>query len=300
MKIIYVDTAVDGHHITYLSALLNDKNNEYVLVLPEKVDGLDYKQYICADNDGNGKRTFGTYRKWIKTIREIAKKENPDIIHFLYGDGFYRYFGFGLGSFKKYKTIVTIHWARSSKLEIISTRRICSKVNTVVVHSDYIKNLMSGYGPKNIEHIEYPQFNERKVNKSDACAYWGLKTDIPTIACIGHTRHDKGLDLLLDALNEVKHPFQLLVAGKEDSFSKQFIEDIFLWKIVLWILDKTLFLNQSSLISKILQCHHSTTLCLHLNTGPHEFSKAGTDSVSVIRSDIYIIARCKEALCHLQ
>ena len=32
MKIIYVDTAVDGHHITYLSALLNDENNEYVRI----------------------------------------------------------------------------------------------------------------------------------------------------------------------------------------------------------------------------------------------------------------------------
>ena len=35
MKIMYIDTSVDGHHITYMSALIESRVNNCVLVIPE-------------------------------------------------------------------------------------------------------------------------------------------------------------------------------------------------------------------------------------------------------------------------
>lgn len=50
-------------------------------------------------------------------------------------------------------------------------------------------------------------------------------TCIPVLLALGATRDDKGLDILLDALNFVNHDFQLLIAGKEESFSEEFIDE---------------------------------------------------------------------------
>ena len=225
MKIIYIDTAIDGHHLTYLSALIKGADNDHVLILPEKVESRGVKQYVCTDKDSSEQRTFQSYCNWMKQIKAIVKKEKPDVVHFLYGDVFYRYFGYGLGALKGIKTIITLHWARTGILQKISTKMICSQVDVAVVHSSYIKTLISGYGANNVVHIEYPQFNTNMVTKEDACGYWGISTEIPTIACIGHTRQDKGLDILLEALDQVDKPFQLLVAGKEDSFDRTFIEE---------------------------------------------------------------------------
>ena len=49
--------------------------------------------------------------------------------------------------------------------------------------------------------------------------------DVPVIAAVGNTRFDKGLDLLLTALQQITIPFYLLVAGKEDWFDRSFIRE---------------------------------------------------------------------------
>lgn len=223
MKIIYVDMSVDGHHITYLSTLVKQENIEPVLILPEKID-IDCKQYIYKTKE-SGKRTLKTFKKWLKEVSSFVEKEKPDIVHFLYGDAFYRFFGAGLSYFKKYKTILTLHWIKEGVFGILSTKMICSNVDIVVVHSDYIKKLFEKNNIKNVHHIEYPQFNEQKLSKETACQYFDLNINIPTIACIGNTRYDKGLDVLLDALKNITCPFQLLIAGKEESFDRRYIEE---------------------------------------------------------------------------
>ena len=224
MKILLVDTSVDGHHITYINGLTAVENAEFVALLPETDKKIHCRQIVVNNKEG-AKRNFFDFKKWINEVYEVCKEENPDVVHFLYGDSFYRYFGFGLRKFRKYKSIITLHWARSGFLQRISTCRICKNVSTTVVHSAYIKELMESYGAKNIEHVEYPQFNQHFVDKAAACKFWSLDETIPVIGCIGGTRHDKGLDILLEALNYVDKPFQLLIAGKEETFGESFIKE---------------------------------------------------------------------------
>lgn len=218
MKVLFVDISTSGHHLTYLSALALQKDIEPVLVLPEKVD-MDCKQYVVARD----KHTLSAMNAWLKNVLLVAQKEKPDIIHFLYGDIFYRFFGFGLGQFKKFKTVVTLHWVKTGFVERISTKMLCTKMDRVVVHSEYIRQVLQSYGVKNAVHIEYPQFNELKIPKEDACQYFGLEKDVPVIACIGNTRYDKGLDILLEALKRVNAPFRLLIAGKAEAFDEDYI-----------------------------------------------------------------------------
>lgn len=222
MKILYVDIATDGHHLQYLFAFIKNNNAANAVVLPENIEDNDVPQYVCEAERG-GKRNYKNYKKWIDRIFEIAQLEKPDIIHFLYGDYFYKFFGLGLKKFRNYKIVVTLHKGRLGFAEKISTRMISNRVDKIVVHSDYIKKFMDGYGVKHVVHVEYPNFNKIEVSKSEACSFWKMDEDIPTIVCMGNTRYNKGLDILLEALNKVNLPFQLLVAGKEEAFDENYI-----------------------------------------------------------------------------
>jgi glycosyltransferase involved in cell wall biosynthesis len=224
MKIVYIDTNTLGHHLFYIGALSQIEGNEVVAVLPEKTDDLKCKQYKYETEDRkNGKRSFSQYRKWTKEIYGFVKAENPDVVHILNGDFFYRYFGFGLGKFKKYKTVITFHCLRDGILNKLSIKAIASQVNAVVLHSEYLKNKLLSYGRTNGVHIEYPNLTTKACDSKQAREYFNLKEDIPVLACVGETRFDKGSDILLEALNNVTEPFQLLIAGRPVYFDEKYI-----------------------------------------------------------------------------
>lgn len=225
MKILYVDRAVVGHHIKYLTCLVQGVDADAAAAIPSEVSELNCKQYVYTTPIKNISSPK-VYLQWIRELKDIVKRENPDIIHFLYGDTFYRFFGIGLSSFKKKKTVLTLHWVRNGFLRQLSAKMICKQVDTAVVHSAFMKKQLCNLGVKNVVHVEYPCFDQSiKPDKAEACAYWGIATDIPTIVCIGNTRYDKGLDILLDALQRAEHPFQLLICGKEEAFDRSFIEE---------------------------------------------------------------------------
>ena len=223
MKIMYVEIATTGHRIPYIKALTENISNEAVVLLPERVETLTCKQIVCRSDVKN--RSFSTHKEWISEILKAAKEESPDVIHFLTGDVFYRFFGFGLNKLKKYKTILTFHSVKTSPLQKISLQIISKLAGKVIFHSKFMKNQAESIGIKNAVHIEYPVFGGKSCDKNEAKGYFNLKTDIPVIGCVGGTRYDKGLDILLEALKTVKEPFQLLVAGKEEHFKEDFIKE---------------------------------------------------------------------------
>lgn len=223
MKLVLVDTSVTGHHVPYLQALSN-LADETIAILPEELPSLSIPQRICAFPHGS-KRRFSDFLKWANAVKHIVDQEKPDIVHFLMGDDFYRFFGAGLCLFARYKVVVTLHWMRSGFAGRLSTKFIAWHSDSVIVHSEYIQQKLSSYGIRNAVHIEYPQFGTTFYPKEEARAYWQLRQDTPVIACVGGTRFDKGLDILLEALKKVEKPFQLLIAGKAEHFSEDFIRE---------------------------------------------------------------------------
>lgn len=222
MKVLYVDVDIEGHHLPYIRAL-SKVVDQPIAILPQRVEELSIPQYICEFPKAP-KRTLHGFLKWLREVKRVAKAEQPDIIHFLMGDVFYRFFGVGLGLFSRCNTVITLHWTRNGVLGKISTKCLAWAADKIIVHSDYIKQEFESYGIDNVEHIEYPQFGTVFYGKNESRWYWNLENEIPTIAFIGGTREDKGVDLLLEALTKVDSPFQLLIAGKEEFFKKDFIE----------------------------------------------------------------------------
>lgn len=225
MKILYVDISTDGHHQPYLKALIDQLDNEIILVLPDRISDVNCKQYIFSPVDFYHKK-ISEYRKWLKEIQDIAYKENPDIIHFLYGDVFYKYFGYGLNLFKQYKTVLTFHSMRQDFLTKISLKKICNKVDVAVFHTKSILKEVKKNGVENIKHIEYPHFNTtNKIPQKEAKMFFGINKNTTLLVCLGNTRYDKGLDILLAALKHVNVEFTLLIAGNEEAFDKSYIKD---------------------------------------------------------------------------
>ncbi len=223
LKIVYVDTATDGHHKKYLKGIMKN-NNTNILVLPEKIKEFNCKQYIFNKIDMRHKNLF-SFGKWMSEINQYIQYENPDIVHFVYGDDFYKVFGLGLSRFTGLNTVMTMHGLRGGGLGIISLKMISRNVDKIVVHTSEIEKILKKHSINNVEHIEYPYFGIKAVDKSTALSYYHLKKDTPVVACIGNTRYDKGLDLLLKALDNVQEGFQLLIAGKPETFDEQYIKE---------------------------------------------------------------------------
>lgn len=225
VKVLYVDIETGGHHQSYLKALIEISGKENILVLPERIENLNVKQYVFQRTDFFNKR-LPEYFRWTREIRQIIKEEKPDVIHFLYGDVFYKYFGFGLEGLKKrYKIVNTIHALKRGKIGIVSLKRIMRWSNVGVVHTDAIYNKVKSVGILNVVHVEYPHFSsEYKIDEVMAREYYGLSMDSFVLGCIGGTRYDKGLDILLKALQNVTGNFELLIAGAEDAIKRDKIE----------------------------------------------------------------------------
>lgn len=226
MKVLTIDSALDGHHIAYLREIIHGCDCDFTLILPEKSDVFAAQKVITYHPVDLVNKRFLPYMNWMKELAEIAKTEQPDIIHFLVGDVYYKYFGAGLKLFKNYKTIITLHWVRQGALKQLSLKTFCHKVDKVVVHSSYLLKELQQLGIQNGVQIEYPQFKRpNTITPEEAKLYWKIKSDVPVILSLGNTREDKGIDILIEALNKVNHPFRLLIAGKAEEFDEAYIRE---------------------------------------------------------------------------
>lgn len=222
MKVLYIDISLAGHHVLYLESLMSEFKDS-VCLLPESDIKINVDKVIYYNVD----RKFNSYLKWVNKICEIIKSEHIEIVHFLYGDGLYKFFGIGLQKIKKLaKVVVTFHQFQYGFLHKISIKKICSKIDFGIVHTSFLKKQAVKIGVKNIEIINYPKFTPVKnISNGEAKRIVGISSVSPVISALTGTRYDKGLDLLLAALEQVQNDFTLLIAGKPCYFSEQFINE---------------------------------------------------------------------------
>lgn len=225
-KILYIETALSGHHKIYFLTLAQAMRNcfEVRCVLPEKINETDLPIKVLSLPAGK-KNLFSQwlcYLRWMRQIRKTVQKEKPDVVHFLYGDALYRYFGIGLRALKKEaKTVVTLHQIRRSRLRDLSVKRICRISDAAVVHTE---SLCRAFPSLALHVIDYPDFSVQLYDQKTAKEKLGIPQDAPLLLSLGGTRRDKGLDLLLRALSSIDLPFYLLIAGEEIDFKRDEIE----------------------------------------------------------------------------
>lgn len=221
MRILFVDAVTTGHHMVYMKELINDGRYESVVLAPD--DDM-IKNAGFGGNTTVVPMTGGSYGQRLEQIRKTADEYKVDIIHLLFADSIMKYYGFGLGRLKQYRIAATFHQFRYSFLRNIARKLLFAKVDRGVVHTESMLRYLEGNNIKNAVHIEYPKFERVEYcDKETAKKRLGIETDKPVLLALGGTRYDKGLDILLHALNKAEQPFYLLVAGKPEAFDEAFI-----------------------------------------------------------------------------
>lgn len=182
MKIYLVDNANNGHHDIYQKTL-NKIQNTVIL------------NKICRFNDVK-KNPIKAYKERSKFITYINNNtQNGDLIHFLYLDSIYKcpFISNKLKYNKKY--IGTLHWIPNDIFRKTLLKKISKRIECIVVHSEFLKEELIKMGINNVKCIDYPSFIKREVNKYDD----SVQKNKIIISCLGGTRLDKGLDVLIEA-----------------------------------------------------------------------------------------------------
>ncbi|MCQ8213242.1 glycosyltransferase [Cetobacterium somerae] len=212
MKINLCETNLDGHHEIYLENLLNISSTS--------------KLFIDIKIEGNKKRIFNYIFDRKKLIKKFLSKDN-EIFHLLYFDMIYTYFP--LSSLNINKIILgTLHFVPEEKLKIILLKNFSKKIDLIVVHSEILKEKLLKIGIKNVEVVHYPSFYDYSIiePKEKLKKKFKLEDKI-VLTTLGGTRNDKGLDILLESFkylnSELKERIILNIAGKEETFKKEFI-----------------------------------------------------------------------------
>lgn len=219
MKVLYIDINTSGHHLAYIKNLISMDKVDPVIIVPRKCNELQVRQYEVSKLARS--MNYRNYRQVMETINQIVEFEKPDLIHFLSGDMLYRYFGLYLNWFSN--VIVTFHHMSFSIPRMVSYLAIFRRIKIGVVHTSYLKKRLNRIGIRNCIQIEYPCFDRAiSVNKDEIREKYGIPKSSKILLAFGETRYDKGLDILLKALNHVDNRFHLIIAGKEyDITSKE-------------------------------------------------------------------------------
>ena len=265
-KVLLIDDRLTGHRLTYLeSFLIHSSNSEFVVIVPERIefsDKIKNKVKVYVVNFDRTKKSvvplyFNRYLKWMSEIKRIVALEKPDVVHFLTGDTLYRYYGLGIRSIKKKAALIlTFHQLRHSRLRNISYKTLAFNSHRIVVHTNKLLDDLKQLNIKNVNCIDYPKFNYLpEIDKEEALKRLGIDSDHArknkVLLALGHTRVDKGADILCKALKNVSAPFYLIIAGKEHVFDRAFLEE-----------ETKTYADKKSLILKFLD-EEEFNLCLN-------------------------------------
>lgn len=186
MKNIYLcDNSKEGHHYIYQKTLENINNTR---VLNYEIKFCDIKTNIWL--------AYKERKSFIKYINKNSKEDS--VISLLYLDPLYKCPLISRFFDENKKYVGTLHWVPNNFLYKKLLKKICKKLQYIIVHSEYLKNELNNIGIKNVIHIDYPSFLEEKKKSA-----FRVKNDKIILSCLGGTRHDKGLDLLIDSFRYI-------------------------------------------------------------------------------------------------
>lgn len=158
---------------------------------------------------------FGTFR-YIQACKERYDYLRPVLtgnsIHILVLDFFYKY----PHVFKKISgdnaILGTLHRVPSNEIDFLFLKRTAKYLQTIIVHSEFMKDVLLSHGISNVDVVEYPAFfNEKFLIQEREKKF--------TFLALGGTRYEKGADILIEAAgkmpSDIKRETNIRIAGEE-------------------------------------------------------------------------------------
>lgn len=158
-----------------------------------------------------------------------------DLVHLIYFDRYYFSSFFCLPimllySLGKGKLVLTCHQIPERKVKLLSLKILLklNMVHKVIVHGEYLLKALKQYTGED-EHLvsmDYPARESDEYPKDTCFRKLGITpVKQPVVLYFGGTRYDKGMDILLDSLKNVRADYLLVIAGTDDYFNRGFIEN---------------------------------------------------------------------------
>lgn len=118
----------------------------------------------------------------------------------------------------------TLHWFPNNKIKIFLLK-LSKPEGEIIVHTSNVKNKLNNIGISNVKVINYPVKEKCKLSKEICQKDIGIDSDRVNILYFGGTRYDKGVDILLNSLVNIKslEKLRIIIAGREETFGKEFI-----------------------------------------------------------------------------
>lgn len=218
----------------FLADLVNDYNGHYYFM--EALSAI--KNTVFADTK---EKKILIKRYPIQGIRErlnmyhrvksmASKYPGFKIVHLLTADKFYFIPFIRNIEDENTKFIATLHRVPSNGLLIKLLKNFAKKISVIVVLSDSLKIALNNIGINNVVTILHPSFYDySKLNKEICLKKAHIdNTEKLIISALGGTRYDKGLDILIEALNRLseksKKKIILNIAGREQDFTEEYIK----------------------------------------------------------------------------
>ncbi len=151
------------------------------------------------------------------------------VIHFLTADKFYFLFWLFPGKLKGHKIVATIHRFPENRILQKILVLFSQRIDSILVLSDYLKHEMDMIGVKRVVAVQHPTFYDYSGLPSKAVLRkrFGIEDKKIVFSFLGGTRHEKGMDIFLDALEhlskEEKKSICILIAGAPLDFQSDFV-----------------------------------------------------------------------------
>lgn len=229
-KVLFYDYNIIGHHWDYDYFIMTNMNGiEKVYYSIDLDDEKKFKLKKAGIEHIEGKKVSNNKFKRIfdfliniRKVKRYCLHNNINRIHFFTLD--YMLIPISilfLGN--KYKLTGTIHWIPKQNIKYKIIRYLISRIGLkILVHGDYIKNSMENkleLKTNSIKSTNYPIIENTKFKD----IYYNKLNENITILYFGGTRYDKGIDILIEAVKSIDKKINLIIAGKEEYFSKQYI-----------------------------------------------------------------------------
>lgn len=160
----------------------------------------------------------------------LRKNGGKIIAHYLTIDKFYFLFWLFPGPLKDNIILATLHHIPKNHLLKYLLLQFSKRVTSLVVLSEYLKQELNTIGIKNVYSIQHPSFYDYNNIRSKQELRNKLNiTDCKclVLSCLGGTRYEKGLDILLEAFQYIpekeKQHILLNIAGVYNDFSEYYI-----------------------------------------------------------------------------
>lgn len=254
-SVTFIDPLDEGHHLDYAVKLARGLQtlgvDVYAVGSSKFIEslanhGLLREGRILDYRHQRGWRAAYTKRTFLSQGLQLAEQFKTDIVHLLYLDHFILPLLQSRPAVQRLNLRATVHHAHFLKafnagitkqlqasLSILAFKQLVKQGMRVMMHSKSLIDLtQQQVGVRSLDYVPYPIDQPEPGAFADAerrsrlRAQYGIPPESKLLLAFGGTRFKKGADLAVQVLAQLPPEVHLLVAGQQEDFSAEALQEV--------------------------------------------------------------------------